>query len=689
MLFSWALSFRRLWRTLLTAFAPGFAAASVIHAATQTQSTSFDFNHIGYVSTGLISIGGNFSHTETVSPTALSLPRFDPALGQLTGVSVSVTTSQNTFAVTATGLLSLLSSASATRTLGYTVTSGTATGSSSASAVLSGSALLTLLSAAPYEIGGASLAQTTTFSTASDLAQFRGAGHVSVTLTSTNVCAVAAGISAINGGGFAGTGRYAGTVTITYTYLPYYVVSGYVYVDANRNGFKDATEVGPGLTPYAKLVADSIPSGPALQAAAVNATTGYYSFPSVLAGIYRIVLDDNATLSDVTPLVVPAGWVAIEQDTRARLAVSVTNTLPDQNFGFYRGTTITGRIFADNGAGGGTAHDGSMNGAETGLPGATIKVVTGATEIDATTSGPDGSYRLFLPIGTAAGSALRVATSHLANYLPVSGSAGSTGGVYDAAHDRVSFTFSAGTNYMGVNFGDVAPIQFVGDSEQDGGPGSFVLHRHRFTASTAGQVTFALTSTASPFISDWTQTLYLDSNDNGFIDAGESVLSSAVGMVAGQSIAVVVKVGVPSEASPGSRNRVQVKATFVLAGTTPTLQQTASCYETITVGQATQPGLTLTKSADKSMAKPGDTIVYSISFANQGATPLSNVILYDYTPAFTTFLAAATDTLPASMGLGALDKPSVGGVGAVRWLLTGDLPPGSSGTVTFSVKIDF
>src|SRR5262249_52379775 len=149
----------------------------------------------------------------------------------------------------------------------------TSTGSDSNSVTNSGAGLVTLLGSGTSEIGGAPLAKTTQFTAATDLAQWSGSGSASVSITATDTLAVTTLVSLFNGAGFTGSGTYSGSVTVTYTFTPW-AVSGYVYKDADHNSFRGSTEVGTGLTLYAKVLNESSPAGPALQATTVDPSTG-------------------------------------------------------------------------------------------------------------------------------------------------------------------------------------------------------------------------------------------------------------------------------------------------------------------------------------------------------------------------------------------------------------------------------
>lgn len=182
---------------------------------------SFALPHAAAVDSGLLSVLGWFTSSQTSRAPTLHLPMFDPSAGHLDSVSVSINTGGSTFSVSPSGLLSLVSYASASRSLDYTITAGATTASGGAVRSDSGGLLLTLLGLGSAEIGGAQLAKTTTFSTPADVAGFVGAGDVTVSLAATDTLGVATLLSLANGAGFSGSGRYVGTVSISYAYTPY------------------------------------------------------------------------------------------------------------------------------------------------------------------------------------------------------------------------------------------------------------------------------------------------------------------------------------------------------------------------------------------------------------------------------------------------------------------------------------
>jgi len=139
----------------------------------------------------------------------------------------------------------------------------------------------------------------------------------------------------------------------------------------------------------------------------------------------------------------------------------------------------------------------------------------------------------------------------------------------------------------------------------------------------------------------------------------------------------------------GAQDRVTVQALFTYDNASPVLTGTYFHTDLTTVGNPTQPsGLTLVKTVSKATALPGDTLTYTITFTNITSDVLSSVVVYDQTPAYTTFAGASYNPLPLNLSGVTVVNPSVGATGAVKWTFTGTLKPGASGTVYYWVTVN-
>ncbi len=459
-------------------------------------------------------------------------------------------------------------------------------------------------------------------------------------------------------------------------------LSGLVYSDANHNLQLDGGETGTGLVLYAKLVATG--GSTAVQAVLVNSASGAYQLTSVGAGSYVVLIDDNNTLTDITPTV-PTGWLGTEMPDFRRANVQVAATdLQNLNFGLYNGAKLSGLVFGDVGTGGGTPNNGVRDGSETGIGGVTVKVTnsTGATTYDSTVTAGDGIYTLWLPTA-AVSAALKVVETNPAGYVSTGASAGNTGGSYDRASDTVTLTNVTGNVFTDVNFGDVPINRFAANGQQSGLPGNVLFYPHRFNAGTGGVLTFSTVSSAS-----WPHVLHLDLNCNGQIDAGDTVITGSITVVAGEQVCLVDKVSIPPGTALSAQDSATVQASFAYTNANPTLTAAAFVVDSTTAGVGAS-GLVLTKTTDKTTASVGEVITYTVTYQNNSSQPISTIVVSDATPTYTSFVAASCGPLPAAISTCVLTTvPSLGGVGSIRWQLGGSLNPASSGQVVFSVKVD-
>jgi uncharacterized repeat protein (TIGR01451 family) len=228
---------------------------------------------------------------------------------------------------------------------------------------------------------------------------------------------------------------------------------------------------------------------------------------------------------------------------------------------------------------------------------------------------------------------------------------------------------------------------FFADNSLSGTPGSSVLYPHTFTALSAGQVTFS-TSAASSTPSSFTEVIFRDTDCSGTLTGSDTPLTSAVTVNAGDKVCIIVKEMIAINAGYEAVNAVTVTAQFTYTNASPALSATYTRSDATTVSNAANSGLRLAKTVDKSTAKSGDTLLYTIAYSNVSSGTVSNIVIADSTPSYTTFVSAACGTLPTGITACAVStQPSSGSTGAIKWTLTGSLASSASGQVTFSVRI--
>ncbi len=480
-----------------------------------------------------------------------------------------------------------------------------------------------------------------------------------------------------------GTSEFSGVVTVT-TGVG---VNGVAYEDANHDQHRDPGENGTGATLWAKLVASG--GTAAQQVASIHATSGAYAFTFVRAGSYQVVLGTDSDPGNLVPAR-PAGWIGTEAASGVASGVNVNGTdIANVNFGLYHGSRVDGVLFRDDGAGG-IANDGSPQAGEAALAGARVRLESALCSggaCDSTLSDGAGAFTLWLP-AAGAGAGTRVVAIVPAGWLATGGLAGATGGTYARTSAAVTFTSAAGVTYAGLAFGAVPGNTFAPPMARSIAAGTATQYAHTFTAGSGGSVRFGVAESPSPALPGWSATLVLDVNGNGVADPGEPVLgsSSAVTLAAGQSASVVLRHAAPAGAPASALERATLTASFTYANASPALAS-ANALDDVTTVAATS-GLVIGKSVDRANARPGDALVYTITYTNPGTTPLSNIVIRDATPPWTIFDSAACATIGGGItGCALTTQPAAGGTGAVVWTLTGALAPGASGSVSYRVLV--
>lgn len=463
-------------------------------------------------------------------------------------------------------------------------------------------------------------------------------------------------------------------------------ISGFVYHDINHNEVKDPTESG---IENVTIVLYNTQQNNCKSV--LTDSQGFYQFTNVLNGTYDLIeaFGQSVPTPDVcTPAAVdPDDFISTTPNLRT---VNVNNLPAVQNFGDFEGAKITGTVFNDNGTNSGTANDGLQNGGEAGISTQVVKVLTASDVlIEQTSSGADGTYTLFVPKSVVpSGGTVKIEEINGAAYLSTGGDAGTTNGSYAIATDRSTFTIQSGTVYTDVDFADVQISVLQTDGTQTTQPGAVAVFTHLFDANTAGDVTFTTSSVNNPNIT-FPVILNRDLNCNGSIDSGEPILSptTTISVLAGQDICLVVRVNVPNGVNDGGTSTTTVTATFDYANSPTNIQQILQRTDVVTVSTQ-EGGLVIIKAVDKAQALPGDTLTYSINYENLGDEPISQVEVIDEVPVFTTFASAVCGSLPTGITNCSITTPNTGVRGTIRWIFTGTLQPGESGTVSYKVLID-
>ncbi len=384
--------------------------------------------------------------------------------------------------------------------------------------------------------------------------------------------------------------------------------------------------------------------------------------------------------------------------------------------------TISGRVFVDNGAGGGVANDGKINGGEAGRSGVALRLTNcNGTTHAATSSSGDGSYRLLVPSSITGGD-MCVAQTLSDDYRVTQGgveasgveASGVTLDTTAAQRNRWRFNYT-GASVQNLHIGNVPSSRLLLDGWGRGMVGDTVDFPHRFIAGTDGTLTFEVIN-ASSTISGWSETLYRDVNCDAKFDAGAALLGDSLTVKADENVCVIVRqlfvpagpyeVAGPYEGATRQfqlqavltwkdKNNADVSEPLTNRDHTTVGEQPLRLYKQVRNVNTGEPWTT------RNSAKPGEILEYCITFTNQAPEKIDDLVISGATPNYTTLVSAGCptnqptttvttgcpDVLPAGMGC-TVTKPVVGGTGSLRWQFTGPLRPRAEGAVTYQVKVN-
>ncbi|MCO8094532.1 beta strand repeat-containing protein [Acinetobacter lwoffii] len=242
----------------------------------------------------------------------------------------------------------------------------------------------------------------------------------------------------------------------------------------------------------------------------------------------------------------------------------------------------------------------------------------------------------------------------------VTPSAGAT-----AKDEEVLFTVTSPATSLSDTMSDKVTVQsdrkMVLNQDRIGqvAPGGTVVYKHTLTnnsnlveGETAAGIPFSLTS-SNP---NWTANLYIDNNNDGLIDSNDTLVTGSAltisgGIAKGSSVNLLVKVQAPIDATVNTQNpvvltfspvdyngisHVPLKNTDL---TTVTAGQVRLVKDQAVVNCTTGTGGTYAQTTVS--AKPGECVKYRITAINEGNATVTNVVISDTTPQYTTLAAIA------------------------------------------------
>lgn len=244
-------------------------------------------------------------------------------------------------------------------------------------------------------------------------------------------------------------------------------------------------------------------------------------------------------------------------------------------------------------------------------------------------------------------------------------------------------------------------------------PGGTVVYKHTLTnnsnlveGETAAGIPFTLTSSNT----DWAASLYIDNNNDGLIDANDTLVTGTAltfpgnaGIAKGATVNLLVKVQAPVNATVGTQNPVVLTFNPVDYNgiTHDPLKNTD--LTTVTEGQvrlvkdqylancATGAALSGTYTQAAVSAKPGQCVKYRIVATNEGNATVTDVVISDNTPSYTQLNVTAGEAGTAVTATGAtLQNPTTytNGYKGTISAAQASFAPNATASLEFVIKVD-
>jgi len=363
------------------------------------------------------------------------------------------------------------------------------------------------------------------------------------------------------------------------------------------------------------------------------------------------------------------------------------------------GAVISGRVFIDNGVGGGMAHNAVLDGTEVGTPEATIDVfeTAGNTLVATATIDAMGNWSARLPEGftgevrvvTVPGAGLRTISEQTTG-LPVLVNADPHDGTF-------AFTPVQGVAYSGIDIGLIAEPLLSQDQVANLTPGQVALLSHQYVATTTASVQFSIIGSTSNPADTFTTTLFEDTDCDGLPDAA---ISGPRAVVSGETVCLLARTQASNGISPSANATYSIQAvtTFASTAVTSTLVNTDAINGGATgemvlrklVRNTSQVGA---QESTQNSGNIGDVLQYRIIMSNPGQGPASNLAVYDSTPVYTALNTPIVSPVAVASGVTCTLVVPVAGSntsgyrGPLEWNCPGQFAPGETGSVTFDVTI--
>ncbi|OTH00001.1 beta strand repeat-containing protein [Acinetobacter sp. ANC 4973] len=270
-------------------------------------------------------------------------------------------------------------------------------------------------------------------------------------------------------------------------------------------------------------------------------------------------------------------------------------------------------------------------------------------------------------------------------------------GLTDVMSDRVTVETNRVLSLQNDRTGQIAP-------------GGTVVYKHTLTnngniveGATAGSLPYTITNDQAA--NGWVTSLFVDLNNDGIADANELVTGNDLAALTGSiarstAVNLLIKVQAPTNATAGTPSSVVFTILPTPVGNQSVVALVNTDLTTVTNGQVrlvkeqslancSSGAATGAYTQNTVSAKPGDCVKYKITATNEGNADVTNVVISDATPAYTTLKVIANASPLAtnaslSTSTTALTDGSTGTVAAEKTPLV----PNTSAVLEFVIKVN-
>lgn len=242
------------------------------------------------------------------------------------------------------------------------------------------------------------------------------------------------------------------------------------------------------------------------------------------------------------------------------------------------------------------------------------------------------------------------------------------------------------SNSVQTTVQQVAAVTVSSGVTQTVSPGGTAVFQHTITNNGNGSDTFDLSTIASSNNFSFSNIqIFEDANQDGSADNLSSPITSTVSIAAGGTYTIVVRADVPTGATDGQSETVDVTATSQFdTNISATAQNTATVSEDAVV--------TLNKSLSANSGDVGDVVTVTLNYNNTGNADATNLTITDPLPAGFNYQTGSAQVNSAGVTDASgddsftYDASGNGGNGEIT-VNVGTFASGNSGSITFDVQI--